>query len=63
MSGCLNEMNQKKLSLIYSPENNDKDVHFSTVTGMWAYSFSERDSHHRRFSMKVLQKVIFTKDR
>ena len=43
-SGCLNEMNQKKLCLVYSQENSGKDVLFSAVTDMWDYRFSKRDS-------------------
>ena len=42
--GCLNEMNQKKLCLVYSQENSGKDVLFSAVTDMWDYRFSKRDS-------------------
>ena len=44
LNGCLNKMNQKKLCLIYSQENNGNDVLFSAVADMWAYSFSIRDS-------------------
>ena len=40
----LNDMNQKKLFLIYSHKNNSKDVLFSAVADMWAYSFSKIDS-------------------
>ena len=35
---------KKKLCLIYSQESNGKDVLFSEVADMWAYSFSKRDS-------------------
>ena len=34
----------KKMRLIYSQESNGKDVLFSAVADMWAYSFSKRDS-------------------
>ena len=39
----MNEINKKKLCLIYSQENNNEDVLFSAVADMWAYSFSKRD--------------------
>ena len=32
------------MRLIYSQESNGKDVLFSAVADMWAYSFSKRDS-------------------
>ena len=52
-SGCLNEMNQKKLCLICSQENNGKDVLFSAVADMWAYNFSKRDSITDAFLWKL----------
>ena len=52
-SGCLNEMNQKKLCLIYSQGNNGKDVPFSAVADMWVYSFSKRDSITDAFLWKL----------
>ena len=56
-------MNQKKLCLIYSQENNGKDVLFGTVADMWAYSFSKTDSQTLFYeNREVLQKVIFAEN-
>ena len=52
-SGYLNEMNQKKLCLIYSQENTSEDVFFSAVADMWAYSFSKRYSITDAFLWKL----------
>ena len=52
-SGCLNEINQKKLCLIYSQESNGKYVLFSAVADMWTYSFSKRDSITDAFLFKL----------
>ena len=55
-SGCLNEMNQKKLYLIYSQENTGEDFLFSAVADIWAYSFSKRDSITDAFLWKFYKK-------
>ena len=44
---------KKKLCLIYSQENNDKDFLFSAVADMWAYSFSKTHSIPDAFLWKL----------
>ena len=50
------------MCLIYSQENNGKDVLFSAVADMWLTTFSKETPSQKLFyeNCDVLQKVIFT---
>ena len=57
------EWNETKcIYKIHSQEDTGKDAFFSTVTDMWAYSFSKGTPSQMVFkeNCEVLQKVIFT---